>query len=99
MGRSFATDLRQRVINPSLEAAEEARSDHPCQREPSVWLFEFAKLFWLNNKNILCGIIGSVNPLGLLVFSCIQQRSCKPSVIVLPESHMNDENAFYENRK
>ena len=29
MGRSFATDLRQRVINSSLEAAEEARSDHP----------------------------------------------------------------------
>ena len=38
MGRSFATDLRQRVINSSLEAAEEARSDHPCQRELSVWL-------------------------------------------------------------
>ena len=30
MGRSFATDLRQRVIKPSLETAEEARSDHPC---------------------------------------------------------------------
>ena len=38
MGRSFATDLRQRVIKPSLEAAEEARSDHPCQSELSVWL-------------------------------------------------------------
>ena len=38
-GRSFATGLRQRVINPSLEAAEDARSDHPCQREPICLAF------------------------------------------------------------
>ena len=71
----------------------------PVRESQSVWLFGFAKLFWLNNKNILCGIIGSVNPLGLLVFSCIQQRSCKPSVIVLPECYLHYENAFYESRK
>ena len=67
----------------------------PVRESQSVWLFEFAKLFWLNNKSILCSIIWSVNPLGLLVFSCIQQRNCKPSVIVLPECYLHYENAFY----